>query len=420
MRSSSEVRSPSRYQRLFEHFQVCADLPPEEREDYLSGPRVGDAGLREELRALLRHHDAFQPEPPSTSPRRWRRYLRPLIVLGVGASVGVGVLLLRRHLPVALPAVPILVTAALIVPFLCTRFRRARVVGPYRLDRRIGKGGMAEIFLARHQVLRRDVALKIVPPSARARAEREARLAGTLGHPNTIQVFDFGETPDGRFYCAMEYVDGLTLGQLLALEGPLPVARGIHFLKQISGALEEAHELGLVHRDLKPSNIMVCCRGATADTIKVLDFGIACSVSDRAAESTGIVGTPAYIAPERLRSPQELDPRSDIYSFGAVAFFLLTGRSVFEGSTPVELFYQALTARRPSTSRVRGAEVPAGLEDLIGRCLSVDPEDRPAGFRDIEEALISMEASERWSQAEARHWWIANRERVSRFTEAAA
>jgi serine/threonine-protein kinase len=418
MRSSSHVRTPSRYHRLSEHFQACIGLPDDAREEYLSGPRVEDPGLRDELRSLLNYLPPARPEPRAA----FSTNLRPMIILGLGLLVASGILVLPRQVTVStamLPAIPLLVTAALIVPTILRRFRRARHAGPYLLDRRIGKGGMAEIFLAHHRILNREVAVKIHPASAGAGVEREARLAGRLGHPNTIQIFDVGEMADGRFYCAMEYVDGLTLSQLLALEGPLPVVRVIHFLREISGALEEAHELGLVHRDLKPSNIMVSCPGARADAIKVLDFGIACSSSEP-GPSPSLVGTPAYIAPERLRSPNELDPRSDLYSFGAVAFFLLTGRSVFEGSTPVELFYQALTARRPSASQVRGAPVPPGLEELIGRCLSVEPGDRPSGFREIEEALIAMEASDRWDQAEARRWWAANRERVSRFTEAAA
>jgi serine/threonine-protein kinase len=411
MRSASHVRTPSRYHRLSEHFQACIGLPDEAREEYLSGPRVGDPGLRDELRSLLTYHPPARPAPRPTSSTD----IQPLIILGVGLLATLGVLVWSPRLV----AIPLLVTAALIAPTILPRFRRARAAGPYLLDRRIGRGGMAEIFLARHRILNREVAVKIHPASGGAGVDREARLAGMLGHPNTIQVFDAGRMADGRFYCAMEYVDGLTLSQLLALEGPLPVARGVHFLRQIAGALEEAHELGLLHRDLKPSNIMVCCRGAVADAIKVLDFGIACSSYEH-IPSASLVGTPAYIAPERLRSPNDLDPRSDIYSFGAVAFFLLTGRSVFEGSTPVELFYQALSARRPSPSQVRGTTIPADLEELIGRCLSVEPGDRPSSFREIEESLISMEASARWRQAEARSWWAANRERVSRFTEAAS
>lgn len=299
--------------------------------------------------------------------------------------------------------------------------------GAYRVEKRIGKGGMAEVFLARHEILRRPAALKIlsgISPDAPSveRFKREARLACTLSHPNTIQVFDFGETPDGRLYYAMEHVEGLTLAQLIALDGPPPLGRAIHFLRQVAGSLGDAHRAGLLHRDLKPSNIMVTSRGGTADLVKVLDFGIACSLTpgdEDQTRATALIGTPAFLAPERILDPRTLDPRSDVYSFGAVAFYLATGRHVFEGSNPAELIYQVISSPRPSPSRLRGAPLPEALETLILGCLSPDPQSRPAGMTEIVEILDTLALSERWTAEMALGWWSVNRERVADFIHAA-
>jgi hypothetical protein len=327
---------------------------------------------------------------------------------------------LRRSFALLL-TLPGLLTLGLVVPTLLARFRRRRGkgsrLGSYILDRPLGQGGMAEVFLGHHAILGRPAALKLLHPGRIAttrRFEQEARLASSLEHPNLVQVFEYGETPEGRLYYAMEYVKGLTLAQLLALEGRLPLARALHLLRQISNALEEAQRVGLLHRDLKPANIMVCARGGTADLIKVLDFGIACSISGGDA-SPELVGTPAYIAPERIRSEDARDPRSDVYSFGAVAFHLVTGRNVFEGASPAELIYQALTAERPSASQLRGSLLPEPLETLIRNSLSLDPESRPADFREIGELLRSVETPDRWEADDARAWWTENEERIAMF-----
>ncbi len=328
---------------------------------------------------------------------------------------------LRRSFALLL-TLPGLLTLGLVLPTLLARFRRPRGkgswLGSYVLDHPLGQGGMADVFLGHHAVLGRPAAMKILHPGRIATArrfEQEARLASRLEHPNLVQVFEYGETPEGRLYYAMEYVKGLTLAQLLALEGRVPLARALHLLRQIASALEEAQRVGLLHRDLKPANIMVCARGGTADLIKVLDFGIACSISGGDA-SPELVGTPAYIAPERIRSEDARDPRSDVYSFGAVAFHLLTGRNVFEGASPAELLYQALTAERPSASQFRGSLLPEPLEALIRNCLSLDPESRPADFREIGELLRSVETPDRWDPEDARAWWSANEERIAMFS----
>jgi hypothetical protein len=305
------------------------------------------------------------------------------------------------------------------------RSRSDHRFGSYVLERPIGRGGMAEVFKARHAYLKRPAAVKILnaaspDPAALDRFEREARLTSRLGHPNTIQIFDYGKAADGRPYYVMEYVEGLSLAQLLSLERLLPVARVVFLMKHIAGSLEEAHQIGLYHRDLKPSNVMICTRGGLADQIKVLDFGIACSVAGPAEDLTssiGPMGTPAFIAPERIRNPQKLDPRSDIYSFGAVAFHLLTGRNVFEAPGPSELIYQVMSSERPSPSQIRGGRIPDALEDLVFRCLSVDIEDRPASFNEIEGILHALGGADGWTQDDARLWWASNRDKVAGFMD---
>jgi serine/threonine-protein kinase len=219
----------------------------------------------------------------------------------------------------------------------------------------------------------------------------------------------------------MEYVDGLTLAQFLTLAGPPPVGRAIFLLRQIAGSLGEAHQMGLLHRDLKPSNIMISARGGLADIVKVLDFGIACSLTpgnDDYTRSTSLIGTPAFLAPERIRTPQTLDPRSDLYAFGAVAFHLLTGRHVFEGANATELIYQVLTAPRSSPSQLRGESLPESLEKMVVDCLSVDLDKRPASIRDIEAVLEWLALREPWTLTEAQEWWAENAEKVASFKRA--
>jgi serine/threonine protein kinase len=304
-------------------------------------------------------------------------------------------------------------------------YRRASekgIAGTYVLDRRIGAGGTSEVYLAHHAHLKRPTAVKILnlggaDAQAGARFEREAKLVSRLSHPNTVQIYDYGRTRDGRFYLATEYLEGLNLAQLVALGGPLEPARAVHLLDQICGSLEEAHAAGLVHRDIKPANIMVCRRGGLYDVVKVLDFGIARSTADGTADLTQanqLAGTPLYIAPERIRAPQSTDPRSDLYSLGAVAFHLLAGRDVFEGPGAPELLYQVLSVEPPAPSRFRGAPLPPDLERLVLDLLAKDPERRPASASAVRERLSALETPERWDQRDARAWWVDHESRIAR------
>jgi len=294
--------------------------------------------------------------------------------------------------------------------------KRARAFGQYHLVEKIGEGGMGVVYRARHRMLRRDTALKILPPArhsagAIARFEREVQLTAQLSHPNTVTVFDYGRTPDGLFYYTMELLEGATLEDIVAGTGPLPPARVARILTQVAGALAEAHALGMVHRDVKPSNIMLCERGGELDVAKVLDFGLVReSVTGRPSLAvTGardVLGTPLYMSPEAITAPEAVTGASDLYSLGAVAVLLLTGKPLFAARSMVEVcshhLHTAPTA--PSAS----VEVPEALEALVLACLAKSADDRPKGARALHDALAALTVPG-WSQAEARAWWEMHR-----------
>ena len=294
--------------------------------------------------------------------------------------------------------------------------KRARAFGQYHLVEKIGEGGMGIVYRAQHQMLRRDTALKILPPArhaagAIARFEREVQLTAQLSHPNTVTIFDYGRTPDGLFYYTMELLEGATLEDIVAEVGPLPPARVLRILVQVSGALAEAHALGMVHRDVKPSNIMLCERGGEVDVAKVLDFGLVReSAAGRGAPAvTGareVLGTPLYMSPEAITTPDAVGGASDLYSLGAVAMLLLTGKPLFHARSLVEICsHHVHTAPVPPSDTV---EVPAALEALVMACLAKSPEGRPAGAQALHDALAALVVPG-WSQAEARTWWETHR-----------
>ena len=309
----------------------------------------------------------------------------------------------------------IAVFAALAGALTVTQLRRqaGRKVGAYRLLERIGEGGMADIYLARHDLLKRAAAVKILKlarstDELSARFRREVQLASSLSHPNTIEIFDYGHTRDGHLYYAMEYLDGLTVSQIVGRDGALPVARALHILRQVCEALGEAHGKGLVHRDIKPENVMACRYGGLYDFVKVLDFGLVKNLSQQhtrdLTRDLRILGTPLYMAPERLRNPADVDARADIYSVGALAFFMLTGRRLFESADDLELTSKVLNDEPVPPSRLVPG-LPTGLEQLILRCLAKHREDRPQRVGELAEAFDELGRTHRWSQAEALAWW---------------
>jgi serine/threonine-protein kinase len=276
---------------------------------------------------------------------------------------------------------------------------QARKLGQYQLKQLLGRGGMGEVYLAEHLLLKQPCAIKLIRPERAGdpailrRFEREVQATARLKHWNTVQIYDYGHTADGTFYYVMEHLAGATLDQLVKAHGPLPAGRVVHVLRQACAALREAHALGLIHRDIKPANIMLCERGGVADVVKLLDFGLVKAVALGNKEETltqegAITGTPAYMSPEQASGKDRLDVRSDIYSLGGVAYFLLTGRPPFERDRAIQVIVahihepvRPLTDLRP--------EVPADLQGIVLRCLEKDPARRFADVGSLDEALAA-------------------------------
>jgi hypothetical protein len=304
--------------------------------------------------------------------------------------------------------------AARVIHGLKERVRDANEVGQYRLLEKIGEGGMGIVYLARHALLRRATAVKLLHPdrggeSALKRFEQEVQITSALTHPNTVSVFDFGRTPDGVFYYAMEYLDGITLEDLVAHSGAQPSARVAQILRQVCGSLEEAHRSNLIHRDIKPANLMLCVRGRVPDFVKVLDFGPVKEHTDELGVGLSgagtFLGTPAYLAPEAIMEPSKIDARADLYALGAVGYYLLVGAPVFEGSNLVEVCVKHLGTEPVPPSERAPQPVAASLERLVLRCLAKDPADRPATAAEMATALDELDDLDAWSTQDARDWW---------------
>jgi serine/threonine-protein kinase len=289
--------------------------------------------------------------------------------------------------------------------------REALRLGQYRLEERIGQGAMGEVYRASHAMLRRPTAIKVIRPDMASpemlvRFEREVRETSRLSHPNTVAIYDYGRTPDGAFYYAMEYLEGADLRQVVERGGPLPPGRVIHVLAQACGALAEAHAEGLVHRDLKPSNLMLCRRGGLHDVVKVVDFGLVKDLREPAPELTGtgaICGTPETLAPEILRG-EGAAPGADLYALGVIGYFLLTGRPVFDFASAAELIGHHLHSP-PVPFEARGADVPRDLAAVVLRCLAKDPSGRPRDAHELRRELLACADAPRWTEADAARWW---------------
>ncbi len=287
---------------------------------------------------------------------------------------------------------------------------RGHQVGPYRIDRLLGEGGLGRVYLAHHDLLKRPTAIKVIRPDMVTeqnlrRFEREVRLASQLTHPNTIEIYDYGHTPEGLFFTAMEYIEGLNLQELIDLEGHVCPERVVWILESVCRSLKEAHDRDLVHRDIKPQNIMVCQRGGESDVVKVLDFGLArehgTQASLQATDTRVLVGTPMYIAPERITDPACLDPRSDIFALGVVGFNLLTGRAPFGSVGAIEALAQTMNRPAPVASSFVSTPIPAELDRLIADCQERDPAARPQSMSEVLDRLQAVPLGKPWTQDRA-------------------
>jgi len=302
-----------------------------------------------------------------------------------------------------------------------TEVKRARELGSYRLEEKLGEGGMGEVWRARHRMLARPAAIKLIRPSvksdlsddAQRRFEREAQVIARLRSPHTVDLFDFGVATDGSFYYVMELLEGLDADTLVRKFGPVPAERAVYLLRQMCHSLSEAESYGLVHRDIKPANIFLCRYGEEYDFVKVLDFGLVKTFdeADRSPALTGenaLPGTPAFIAPEQVLGGSTLDGRVDIYTTGCVAYWLLTGKFVFDADTRMgQLMDHAKTVPAAPSTRTE-LPIPPALDGLILACLAKDPADRPQSARELSRRLAEVEGADSWTQDRARDWWTTH------------
>jgi eukaryotic-like serine/threonine-protein kinase len=306
----------------------------------------------------------------------------------------------------------------LLVERLQAKLRRsalaARRLGQYVLVQEIGRGASGMVYRARHALLRRPVAIKLLSPDMTdehnaARFEQEVQMTSQLTHPNTVAIYDYGRTPEGLFYYAMEYLSGIDLDRLAREFGPQPEGRVIHILRQVCGSLSEAHKVGLIHRDVKPANILLTCRGSAFDVVKVLDFGLVKTAQRGGKEWSGaVMGTPHFMPPEAIKNPDAVDARSDLYSLGAVGYWLLTARTLFTSVAIEELLVNQVRNIPLTPSETLGRPVAKDLEALILQCLAKSPAERPESADALEEALALCGAANHWTRSDAARWWKDN------------
>jgi serine/threonine protein kinase len=317
----------------------------------------------------------------------------------------------------------LLVVAALAAFFFSSRATQlvreveaAAELGQYKLLEKVGEGGMGEVYRARHAMLARPAAVKVLragiaDAELTARFEREVRCTAELTHPNTVSVYDFGRTPEGTFYYAMEFLDGVDLETLVEMHGAQPVGRVLHILVQAAGSLGEAHAQGLIHRDVKPANLMLTVRGGLADFVKVLDFGLVRSVAraeTKITQDDRVMGTPLYLAPEALLRPEAIDARADLYALGVVGYYLLTGEDAFGANSSPEVITRQLSGSFRRLDQQPQHKLPADVIDLIHRLMARDPDDRPASARALQDELEALMRHHPWSRLQATAWWEAH------------
>jgi serine/threonine-protein kinase len=366
------------------------------------------------------------PGPP-------RRMLVAASAAGVMAPLALLILDLAGKVPVdsgayfdaafsSLLAVGFAYMGARVVYRLGREVAAARELGSYRLEEKLGEGGMGEVWKARHRMLARPAAIKLIRPGsqnggagasddARRRFEREAQVIARLRSPHTVDLFDFGVAQNGAFYYVMELLDGLDADRLVRRFGPLPAERAIFVLRQICHSLSEAESCGLIHRDIKPANVFLCRYGEDHDFVKVLDFGLVKAFDDVTDPGPALTrehtvhGTPAFIAPEQALGRSDLDGRVDIYATGCVAYWLLTGHLVFTADTSMALLLHHVHTAPPPPSARAEQVIPEALDQLVLACLAKDPAARPQSARELSTRLGEINGTGEWTEARAREWW---------------
>jgi tRNA A-37 threonylcarbamoyl transferase component Bud32 len=310
------------------------------------------------------------------------------------------------------------VTAYLAAKQIAKRTSRAHAavhpLSRYELLNELGSGGMGVVYHARHRQLGRETALKVLrndrqSTEDRLRFDREARLAASLSNPHSVMIYDYGRSEEGEAFCVMEFLRGITLYEVVARSGYQEVSRVLLILRQICDALAEAHNMELLHRDIKPQNVMLSLDASVGDWAVVFDFGLAKPLqSEKGAFQTAETvwaGTPMYMAPERYREPGGMDPRSDIYSVGCIAYFLLTGRPPYMECDPETLFALVLSESPIAMETHRGEPLPQAIVDLVDRCMAKKPEDRFARVEDLSAAVDRLLTEYPWTTQDAREWW---------------
>lgn len=359
-------------------------------------------------------------------PNSWKQALR---LVGPASLVPIAMALIlewRYHVVVSSVGIAGLVAASImsliaglgslagshVVHSLRKEAFEARQYGQYQLTKRLGAGGMGEVWLAEHRMLKRPSALKLIQPGKGQDPlllrsfELEVQATATLTHGSTVEIFDYGRTEDGIFYYVMEYLPGLDLYELVQRHGRMPPARVAHFLVQICGALEEAHGIGLIHRDIKPANVIASCRGGVYDVAKLVDFGLVRQIDMKPNEQRtlgSVVGSPLFMSPEHIYDPHNVDGRSDLYCLGATAYYLLTATFAFPEEDVTRIIQAHISTPVPPPST--HVEVPQDLEAIILKCMEKDPDDRFQTAAEMRDALRKCECLGDWSESDARKWW---------------
>lgn len=294
----------------------------------------------------------------------------------------------------------------------------AKQLGQYRLKRKLGSGGMGDVYLAEHQMMKRPCAVKLIRPEKAvdprmlARFEREVRATAKLSHWNSIDIYDYGRTADGTFYYVMEYLPGHNIGEIVEEYGPFAAGRLVYLMEQVCGALAEAHGIGLVHRDIKPANIFCAYRGGVFDVVKLLDFGLAKPMMEKGVDSQltlagTVTGSPLFMSPEQASGEDGVDARSDIYSLGAVMYYMLTGQPPFISDNPLKVMI-AHASQEVAPPRQLNADIPVELEEVVLRCLEKDPEHRFQDVASLRAAIREVALDDVWSSDLAAKWWNCN------------